>query len=199
MLPAGDQHLVQIVDAALADAARRSGKWLVCHPGCTQCCIGTFTISQLDAERLRAGFKQLGKNDPERAARLLGRVRSSITHMANDFPGDVESGILDNSEETQERFEAFANDEMCPVLDPETGMCDLYAARPMTCRVFGPPVQSADGLSVCELCYHGVSAEEIAACEMHLDTAELEDSLILQAENAIGRSGSTIVAFALQR
>jgi NitT/TauT family transport system permease protein len=48
MLPPGDQQLVQIVDAALADTARRSGDWLVCHPGCTQCCIKAFAINQLD-------------------------------------------------------------------------------------------------------------------------------------------------------
>jgi hypothetical protein len=47
-----DQMLIQIVDSALAEAARRSGEWLVCRPGCTQCCIGVFPINQLDASRL---------------------------------------------------------------------------------------------------------------------------------------------------
>jgi hypothetical protein len=51
----GDRELVQIVDAALADSARRSGAWLVCHVGCTQCCIGVFAISQSDAVRLQEG------------------------------------------------------------------------------------------------------------------------------------------------
>ena len=52
-LPAGDRELVQIVDASLADAARRAGPWLVCRLGCTQCCFGAFAISQLDALRPR--------------------------------------------------------------------------------------------------------------------------------------------------
>ena len=52
-LPAGDRELVQIVDASLADAARRAGPWLVCRLGCTQCCFGAFAISQLDALRLQ--------------------------------------------------------------------------------------------------------------------------------------------------
>ena len=29
------------------------------------------------------------------------------------------------------------DDVPCPALDPETGGCDLYAARPITCRTFG--------------------------------------------------------------
>ena len=28
-----DQKLIQIVDSALAEATRRSGKWLACRPG----------------------------------------------------------------------------------------------------------------------------------------------------------------------
>ena len=194
MLPQDDQRLVQIVDAALADAARRSGPWLVCHPGCTQCCVGAFAISQLDAERLRAGFQALEQSNPERAARVLERVRQSIARVADDFPGDTKTGILDDTPEAEDRFAEFANDEPCPVLDPETGMCDLYDARPMTCRVFGPPVRSEEGLGVCELCYHGATETEIAACEMHLETDELEAELTSQIE----RQGNTIVAFALR-
>ncbi|HEX3436731.1 MAG TPA: YkgJ family cysteine cluster protein [Pseudacidobacterium sp.] len=194
MLPQGDQRLVQIVDAALADTARRSGPWLACRPGCTQCCIGAFAISQLDAERLRAGFQALEQFNPERAARVLERVRQSIARIANGFPGDTKTGILDDSPEAEDLFAEFANDEHCPVLDPETGMCDLYDARPMTCRVFGPPVRSEGGLGVCELCYHGASETEIAACEMHLETDELETELTSQIE----RQGNTVVAFALR-
>lgn len=199
MLPSADQHLVQIVDAALADTARRSGEWLVCHPGCTQCCIGAFAISQLDAERLRTGLRQLEDVDPESAARVLERARQSVMHIEKEFPGNAQTGILDASPDAQERFIDFANDEICPVLDPETGMCDLYAARPMTCRVFGPPVRSEDGLGVCELCYHGASEEEIAACEMRIESYDLEAELTAQVEAMTGRGGNTIVAFALLR
>lgn len=199
MLPSGDQQLVQIIDAALADTTRRSGDWLVCRPGCTQCCVGAFAISQLDAERLRAGLRQLEEVNPERAARLRERVQLSIAHIANEFPGNRQTGILDESPEAQAQFETFANDEACPVLDPATGMCDLYAARPMTCRVFGPPVRSEDGLGICELCYHGASEEEIAACEMRIETDALEDGLTTAVEAATGRHGNTIVAFALSR
>ena len=75
-LPAGDQELVQIVDAAFADAAQRSGKWLLCRPGCTQCCIGVFEINQLDAMRLRQGMAELKKKiQSERVACRSVRVR----------------------------------------------------------------------------------------------------------------------------
>ena len=52
----------------------------------------------------------------------------------------------------------------------------------MTCRVFGPPVRSDEGLGVCELCYHGATAEEIAACEMVPDPEGLEAVLVEEVE-----------------
>jgi Fe-S-cluster containining protein len=199
-LPGSDGALVQIVDAALADATRRSGEWLVCRPACTQCCVGVFAINQLDAVRLQCGLSDLEKTDPRRAKRIRGRARDSIRRLAAEFPGNAETGVLDaavfeEGAEAEERFAEFANEEPCPVLDPKTGLCDLYAARPMTCRTFGPPVRSGDGLGVCELCFHGATDEQIAACEMVVDPDDLEAKLLEKVERTSGLRGQTIVAY----
>lgn len=193
----GDQKLIQIVDAALADVTRRSGEWLVCRKGCTQCCIGVFSINQLDAWRLRRGLALLEKKEPARAAQVRRRARESVARLAAEFPGDPVSGLLDEGESAADRFEHFANDEPCPALDPLTGTCELYEARPMTCRVFGPPVRSEDGLCVCELCFQGATEGEIAACEMKPDPDDLESRLLEELERSSGKRGNTIVAFAL--
>lgn len=194
-----DQVLIQIVDSALAEAARRSGEWLVCRPGCTQCCIGVFPINQLDAVRLRRGFADLEKREPKRANRIRERAREAVARLSPDFPGDPASGVLDEAVEAVARFSDFANDEPCPALDPETGNCELYESRPMTCRIFGPPVQTEDGLGVCELCYQGASDEEIVACEMTPDPDDLESVLLKRVEDKTGIRGNTIIAFCLAR
>ncbi|MGC2109873.1 MAG: YkgJ family cysteine cluster protein, partial [Candidatus Korobacteraceae bacterium] len=94
-LPAGDQKLVQIIDSALADTARRSGEWLVCKLGCTQCCLGAFAINQLDVLRLQQGLADLEASDSARAAQVRERARASLARIKNDFPGDPATGILD--------------------------------------------------------------------------------------------------------
>ncbi len=193
----GDQKLIQIVDSALADVTRRSGEWLVCRPGCTQCCIGAFSINQLDAQRLRRGLADLEKRTPERAALVSRRARAAVARLSPEFPGDPVTGVLDEGEEAEHRFAGFANEEPCPALDPETGNCELYESRPMTCRVFGPPVRSEDGLGICELCFQGASVEEIAACEMKLDPDDMESRLLTELEKSTGQSGNTIIAFCL--
>jgi Fe-S-cluster containining protein len=196
---AKDRALIQIVDSALAETARRSGEWLVCRPGCTQCCIGAFPINQLDVLRLQRGLADLQRRSPERANHVRERARGAVARLSPDFPGDAVTGILDEGDAAAERFADFANDEPCPALDPETGNCELYESRPMTCRVFGPPVLSQAGLGVCELCYHGASPAEIAACEMKPDPDDLESVLVKEVESSTGVRGDTIIAFCLAR
>ncbi len=196
-LPPNDAKLVQIIDAALLNAESRSGDWLICKPGCTPCCIGVFAIDQLDVLRLHAGLASLETSDPERAARIRRRARESWARVALDFPGDQQTGILGDDDEAAAKFEKFADYEPCPALDPEHSTCDVYSWRPITCRVFGPPVRSEDGLGVCELCYHGASTVEIAACELNLDDAHELQAQLVNDLNKAGKTGNTIVAFAL--
>jgi len=196
-LTAADDALIQIVNAALADATRRSGEWLVCRPGCTQCCVGVFAINQLDAVRLQQGLSDLEKTDPLRAGRIRERAQDSIQRLSAEFPGNAKAGVLDaavfdEGSEAEERFAEFANDERCPVLDPETELCDLYEARPITCRTFGPPVRAEGGLGVCELCFHGATDEQIAACEMVVDPGDLESKLLRKLEKTKGPRGRTV-------
>lgn len=198
LLPSGDQRLIQIVDAELARAVQKSGPWLACRIGCTQCCIGVFEITQLDAARLRAGLTNLEHADPARAARVHQRVTDALERLTPTFPGDSSTGILSDDPDALAAFEHYGNDEPCPALDPTTGACDLYAHRPMTCRIFGPPVRTEEGIGVCELCFVGASEEEIAACEMQRDPEHLEDTLIAEAEKHSGLTGETIIAFALR-
>jgi len=194
----GDQKLIQIVDAALADTTRRSKGGLVCRKGCTPCCIGVFAINQLDAARLRRGLAQLAEREPERAAAVRQRARDSVARLSRDFPGDPATGLLGATKTERSRFEDFANDEPCPALDLDAGTCDLYDSRPMTCRTFGPPVRvDGGGVGVCELCYHGFSETEIAACEMIPDPEDLESGLLKEVEKGTGRCGDTIIAFPL--
>src|SRR5207302_168550 len=134
------------------------------------------------ALRLRHGLAILERKDPERARALRKRVSQSVARLAGSFPGDPATGILSEDKASIERFEEFGNDEVCPVLSPETGECELYASRPMTCRVFGPPVRTEHGLGICELCYDGATSDQIAACELVTATDELEASLTEKVE-----------------
>jgi Fe-S-cluster containining protein len=191
-------ELFPIIDAALASANERSGAHLACHPGCHQCCIGVFAITPLDAAALREGLAAAPNDvaDRIRARALASRERL----LGAGFPGDPNTGILFTQPHHEDAFEEFANDEPCPVLDPATGTCDLYASRPVQCRTFGPPMRDEDDhLTVCELCFTNASPEEVARCEVDQSWRPLEDQLITQAESDPANAGPTLIAFALTR
>ena len=198
-LPAPDAELLKIIDSNFADAARRAGEHLVCRIGCTQCCHGAFAIDALDAQRLKAGMKALRAADPSTAEAVKLRARAWIAEYGAEFPGDASTGLLGTSDEDQASFEEFANDAPCPALDPTTGRCDVYPWRPMTCRLFGPPVRSVndegdEGLGHCELCFTTATDAQIAAAEMQVPH-ELEAELLAET----GDDRETLVAFALLR
>ena len=129
--------LVQIVDAAMAEAVARGGRWIACMRGCAECCLGTFDITPEDADRVRAGYAEL---DGARRAAIDERV-------ARYKEGD---------------------DEPCPLLHPERGLCEIYEHRPLMCRTYGPATQIGESIGVCHLCFHGASDDEVAATAVEL-------------------------------
>lgn len=195
-------ELIQIVDAALAESVRRSGPWLACRPGCSQCCHGVFAISPLDAHRLREGLYALDRSDPATAHAVRARTAASVARLTPTFPGDPVTGLLASNPEALEAFDTFADEEPCPALDPATQTCTLYAARPILCRTFGPPLRTPDdGLAVCELCFEGAAPEEIERCQTDasiLDAEQHAETLFTASAPVSDPEASrTIIAFAL--
>jgi Fe-S-cluster containining protein len=195
-----DNAFVALVDGGFADAAARSGPHLLCRPGCTQCCIGAFPIGPADALRLKQGLDALAREDPDHAARVRERAAASWARLAPQFPGEPVSGALalDSDGNPIEAFDHFADDEPCPALDPEHGTCALYAWRPHTCRVFGPPIATGDGYGVCELCFQTATPQEVAAAAMTPPPEERSSALDEAAVAAGAPPAATIVAFVLK-
>src|ERR1700735_4213733 len=101
------EPLIQIVDAAVSDAYRRGGSHLVCHPGCSQCCIGVFPIAHEDAARLREALTLLEQTDPARPPRIPTPAQQSLPRLDPWFPGDLTTGILNEDHKAAILFEEF--------------------------------------------------------------------------------------------
>jgi Fe-S-cluster containining protein len=188
-----DRQLLAGIAEAMTEAARRSGDWLACRPGCTPCCIGPFAITRLDALRLRQGMSGLQAADPVRAGRVRARVAAYLAAVAPHYPGDPVTGELWD----EDSLPAFMDEVPCPALDHDSGLCDLYAARPVTCRTFGPVTRIGEGeFAACELCYAGATDDQMAQCAVDIDPEGLEGEL-LDALDSPRASGMTIVAYAL--
>ena len=152
----------------------------------------------LDARRLRNSLAELETQEPARAAKILRRAGENAAMMKADFPGDPQSGVLHEGVGTDHPFWARHGDLPCPALDPDAGACELYSARPLTCRTFGPPVQVGDQLLPhCRLCFTNASQQEIESCRMDVDPDGVERTVLDQLGTTTGERGKTLIAFAL--
>jgi Fe-S-cluster containining protein len=199
VLEALDGRFLATLDEALRASARSAGAWLACRPGCTKCCIGPFPVTRLDAWRLRRALGDLARRDAAGAASLLRRARESAALLASGFPGDIATGELSDDIEAEDRFFKRHESVPCPVLDPDSGLCVLYEARPVSCRTFGPPVRSGSvDLAPCDLCFGGATGDEIERCRVEPDPAGVEASLISILTGEGGDARETLIACALR-
>ena len=187
-----DLLLLAQLDASFSASAEKAGSHLACQPGCAQCCHGPFAINALDAHRLRLGMARLKLSDPATHAAIVDRSTAWWQRHSASFPGDTATGILGTSEADEERFEEFANDAPCPLLNPGTQLCDLYSARPMTCRLFGPPLPVEGGFACCELCFTTAQPEDLERCA--IDPPHEAEELLVEE---LADDSSSIIAHVL--
>jgi Fe-S-cluster containining protein len=194
------EPLLRILDLALSSSIARSGAHLACRPGCAQCCHGVFQISALDAHRLR---EALAATEQNLRSRIETRIEQARAHLLPFFPGNPETGVLSDDDQAIELFEEWAHADPCPILDPATQTCDLYAARPILCRTFGPPIRndSSDleaGLSICELCFTEATEDSIVHAETDSTFRLLQDAEEEAFEKTHRGAGPTIIALAFR-
>lgn len=194
-----DRVFLRVLDARLAEGAARAGAHLACRRGCSECCQGPFPINRLDERRLREGWAALAATDGVRARAVRARAQAAVKAMEGTFPGDASTGELAEDEPTQDVFFTRFGHAPCPALDPDTGACDLYAWRPVSCRTYGLPVRlGREDLPSCRLCFVDAPASEVEGCRVEPDP-DGEEDLVLTLLERSGNRGSTLVAYALAR
>ena len=133
-----------------------------------------------------------------RASTVERWARVAADRLRDGFPGDPRTGILDEDDDAQQRYFDRYGELPCPALDPATGACDLYEARPWTCRTYGPPLRiGREDLPACIYCFAPCTAAETEALRVEPDPEGLEEALLDRLERDEGIAGETIVAFAL--
>ena len=112
------------IDARVASIREQTPDW-PCAKGCDTCCRQLADVPQLSSEE----WKLLKAELVTLPAEQLAEIRWRITELPVDRPHHV----------------------TCPMLNPATGACPVYAHRPVACRTYGFYVQRDKGLYCAEI------------------------------------------------
>jgi Fe-S-cluster containining protein len=131
-------HLRARADASFARVAQLHPQAVACRPGCDDCCHALFDLSPMEAVSLALAFLDLPRQT-RREVRRRGQKASAIfdqtMKQAFSLRGEQRLGVLSLARVP------------CPLL--ENGQCLLYETRPLTCRLYGVPVNVEGRARIC--------------------------------------------------
>ena len=128
-------ELLGEVDRWFSACLQAGGSSLACSGGCSACCRGLFDISLLDAWLLKKAFAGLV---PAVRKEVLERCQPRLYELGRHWPALRAPYLLNALPEAE--WAAMPEEDQTPcVLLDEQGLCMVYAARPLICRLHGLP------------------------------------------------------------
>jgi Fe-S-cluster containining protein len=119
---------------------------VACKLGCSDCCHAMFDLSLVEAVALNQSFAQLPETkrqqvliQADKADREAFRIKKELFKKSE--AGAAVEDLLQEAGKVRIR---------CPLLD-EDDTCVLYEYRPLTCRLYGIPMQIGETSRTCGL------------------------------------------------
>ena len=118
-----------------------------CKITCSDCCHALFDLSLIEALYINYHFKRMYVGE-EREKRL--RIANEIDRKTYKLKRNAYKALAAGKDETEILLEMATHRVRCPLLNDES-TCDLYAYRPITCRIYGIPTSIGGKSHTCGL------------------------------------------------
>lgn len=137
------EKLVQGVDQIFNKIKDEYPSQVRCDEGCTDCCFALFDLSLVEALYLNQKFSELDSDlknpifiEADKADRKVHKVKKDLYKAHQEGAGEQE--ILEKASRIKIR---------CPLL--RESKCALYEYRPITCRLYGIPMDVGNVTATC--------------------------------------------------
>ncbi len=127
------EALLQELEKNFENVKRRYPKEVRCRKGCHECCLAPFDLSLVEALYLAQAFRRLPRRDRREVERRLQKYEKD---WEKKVPKPATPFLLSTVKLS------------CPFLN-EKGLCLVYDYRPVTCRVYGLPLEIQGEAYVC--------------------------------------------------
>ena len=190
------EALVGQIDQVFEDVRQQHPEAVKCKLECADCCHALFDLSLVEA--LYVNRKFIEEALEERRAAILEEANRSdrkIYQLKRKAFKAVEAG-----EKTEEQvlLEMAAERVRCPLLNDEN-KCDLYAYRPVTCRLYGIPTAIGGRGHTCGLSgfKEGVSYPTVNLDAVHAKLRELSQEIVVLLQSTHVKMGDVLMPLSM--
>lgn len=142
------EALVAQVDKIFSAVQESHNDCVSCKIHCCDCCYAVFDLTLIESAYVNYHFNKLLTR---KGRRPILRRADKADRKYYQIKGKLKKMYIDQGKTPDEVLFQLAQERVpCPLLNDQD-LCDLYARRPITCRVYGIPT-SIDGKShICEI------------------------------------------------
>ncbi|MBE1426143.1 Fe-S-cluster containining protein [Desulfomicrobium macestii] len=180
------ESLVAQVDAVFQKVSGNFASEVRCKEGCSDCCHALFDVTLIEAMYLNHKFSEL--DEIRRNEILIEADKADRKAYLLKKKASKEAGEVDHSEillrTAKERLR-------CPLLD-SADKCALYAYRPITCRIYGIPLDIGGKSHTC-----GLSGFEPGRPYPAVKLERIQDMLLSLSNRVLDSVGSQYADFRL--
>jgi Fe-S-cluster containining protein len=176
------EALVAQADKIFAAVQEAHSDCVRCEIHCCDCCYAVFDLTLVEAVYVNHHFnKSLARRErrqalrrAERADRKFYQIKRKLQKMYSEEGKPTEDVLLQLARERVQ----------CPFLNDEK-LCDLYARRPITCRVYGIPTSIGGTPHIC-----GESGFKEGTAYPTVNLDNMNDRLIDLSKDLVEGTGS---------
>lgn len=188
--------LVRQVEGAFEKVRQQYPDCVACELECADCCHALFDLSLVEALYINRRF--LERVADERKIEILDQANVSdrtIYRMKRKAFKAVDAG--EKSEE-QVLLELASKRVRCPLLT-DNNRCELYSARPVTCRVYGVPTAIAGRGHTCGLSgfKEGESYPTVNLDSVYAKLHELSQEIVTVLESKHAKMGDVLMPLSM--
>jgi len=141
------EALAKLADETFDRVKKEHPDCIKCDSGCSDCCHALFDLSLIEAFYINHQFSQCF--DGQEKQQLINRANSvdrKIHKIKRQAHKDFEAG----KKEIDIMMDMSFKRARCPLLNLND-RCDMYDFRPITCRLYGIPIQIGNMSHTCNL------------------------------------------------
>lgn len=180
------ESLVAQIDALFKNVSEKFADEVKCKEGCSDCCHALFDIPLVEALYLNAKFQEVDEKERNKILIEADKADRKANVLKKKISKDAEQS------ESADILGRVARERIrCPLLS-EVNVCQLYAFRPITCRVYGIPLEIEGKSHTCGLSGF-IPGNSYPAVKIH----RVQDELLRISNQILDDLGSKYADFRL--